>query len=38
MHEWWDPDHMAIMLAALRQLRRRRRVFLVIDHSGWRVL
>jgi hypothetical protein len=29
---------MAIMLAALRQLRRRRRVFLVIDHSGWRVL
>jgi hypothetical protein len=29
---------MAIMLAALRQLRRRRRVYLVIDHSGWSLL
>jgi len=29
---------MAIMLAALRQLRRRRRVYLVIEDSGWRVL
>lgn len=38
MHEWWDPDHLSIVIAALRQLRWRQRVYLVINDSGWRLL
>jgi hypothetical protein len=38
MHEWWEPNHLPLILAALRQLRRRRRVYLIINHSGWSIL
>ena len=38
MHEWWEPDTLTVLLAALRQLRRRRRVYLIINHSGWRLI
>ena len=38
MHEWWEPDHLTIILAALRQLRSDRCVYLIINHSGWSLL
>ena len=37
MHEWWEPS-LPVILAALRQLRAGRRVFLIINCSGWRLL
>jgi len=38
MHEWWEPDHLTLIIAALRQLRSGRRVYLIINHSGWRLI
>ena len=38
MYEWWEPDHLNIILAALRRLRRGQRVYLIINHSGWSIL
>ena len=30
MHEWWEPDTLTVLLAALRRLRRGQRVYIVI--------
>jgi hypothetical protein len=38
MHEWWEPDKLTIILAALRQLRSQRRVYLHATHHGWKLL
>lgn len=38
MHEWWEPDKLTIILAALRQLRSKRRVYLHATAAGWRLL
>ena len=37
MHEWWETD-LPVILAALRRLRRRQRVYLIWTPSGWRNL
>jgi hypothetical protein len=37
MHEWWEPDHIPLILAALRQLRRGQRVYLIWTPTGWRL-
>jgi hypothetical protein len=38
MSKWWEPDHTPLILAALRRLHRRQRVYLILDQSGWRLL
>ena len=38
MHEWWERDHLSLIIAALRCLRNGRRVYLVCTDSGWRLL
>lgn len=38
MHEWWDTDHLTLIIAALRKLRRGRRVYIVISSAGVRLL
>lgn len=38
MHEWWEPDNLNIILAALRRLRSGRRVYLHLTDAGWSVL
>jgi len=38
MHEWWEPDHLNILLAALRRLRRGQRVYILLLDDGWRIL
>jgi hypothetical protein len=38
MHEWWDPNQLNLLLAALRQLRSQRRVYLHATARGWRLL
>jgi len=37
MHEWWEPN-LPVILAALRRLRRGRRVYILVNHDGWRLL
>lgn len=38
MHEWWEPDHLTLILAALRLLHRGQRVYLIHSDAGWRIL
>lgn len=38
MHASWEADSLAVILLALRRLRRGERVFLVCSDAGWGVL